>query len=81
MYIDSEYDKKIKDLYFEIFDEKGRVKAVGREKCKELMKILYYIYGDIDFGDLESGFMNIENIRKYVFYTETGVKLYERNDK
>lgn len=31
---------RIKELYAEIFDSDGNVRAVGREKCKELIRLL-----------------------------------------
>jgi hypothetical protein len=56
----------IKELYNEVFDENGNVKLCGREKCKELIMACNLKWPDIDFGDLTSGFMNIEKIKFFV---------------
>ena len=45
-------------------DSHGNVKSCGRQKCKELMKIAYAMdNSQTDYGDLESGFMNVKNIK------------------
>lgn len=56
----------IKELYNEVFDENGNVQLCGREKCKELIMACQLVWPDIDFGDLNSGFMNVDKIKFYV---------------
>ena len=57
-------NRKFNQLYSEIFDSRGNVKRCGRQKCKELMKIAYAMdNSQTDYGDLESGFMNVKNIK------------------
>lgn len=53
-------------LYKEIFDSEGNVRAVGREKCKKLISLLSEANKDIDFGNEETGFMNVENIKNFI---------------
>ena len=64
--------KDIDYLYKDIFTPQGTVKNVGREACKRLIEACNSYYFDkykdfADFGDVESGFMNVENIQKFVF--------------
>lgn len=59
--------RKIEDVYGEVFDENGEVKLCGRYKCMELISLMNGLSGNRDdkyFGDIETGFMNIENIKK-----------------
>lgn len=56
----------IKKLYVEVFDENGNVRLCGREKCKELIMVCQLKWPDIDFGDITSGFMNVDNIKFFV---------------
>lgn len=64
--------EKINKLYKEVFAPNGDVKCCGRYKCMDLIEacLLYYKnnYNEIiDFGNLKTGFMNIQNIQKFVF--------------
>lgn len=60
------YKKEIIEAYKKVFDEDGNVQLCGREKCKNLIRILKQQIPEVNFGDEETGFMNIENIKKYV---------------
>lgn len=51
-----------KTLYNEVFDKNNEVKVCGREKCKNLIKLASTIKPNIDFGDENTGFMNIDNM-------------------
>ena len=51
------------ELYNEIFDEKGNVNACGRQKCKELIEISDLIEPNVFHGDLENGYMSVDNIK------------------
>lgn len=51
-----------KTLYNEVFDKNNEVKACGREKCKNLIKLASTIKPNIDFGNENTGFMNIDNM-------------------
>lgn len=57
---------EIMNLYNQVFDENGHITLCGRDICKKLMIALNDIYEMIDFGDLETGFLNVENVKKYV---------------
>lgn len=52
---------RIKELYAEIFDNEGNVRAVGREKCKELIILMNTHYGG-KFGNEETGQMDVQKI-------------------
>ena len=58
--------EEIKELYNKVFDENGNVTLCGRDASKKLMIALNEIYEAVDFGDLETGFLNVENVKKYV---------------
>ena len=57
--------EEIKELYKEVFDENNNIKLCGRDTCKKLMIALNKIYEDVNFGDLDAGFLNIETVQKY----------------
>lgn len=64
---------KLKDLYCAVFDEKGEIKLCGRDACKRLI-IEMKKYTSIDVGDEDSGFMNVENMKKeYKKITKEGI--------
>lgn len=54
------------ELYKQVFNEDGTVKQCGREKCKKLIRMCQNLNKDIDFGSIESGMMNVENIKKFI---------------
>lgn len=56
--------KKFLDLYNDVFDEEGKIKAVGRERTKALIAFCKEFSPNCDFGSLTTGFMNVENIYK-----------------
>jgi hypothetical protein len=56
----------ILEKYNEIFDEKGRVKLCGREKCIEFIELLSSNYPGINFGNKETGMMNVSNINEFM---------------
>ena len=51
------------DLYDEVFDETGAIKAVGRDCTKSLIEACGQFSDSIDFGNKSTGFMNVENIQ------------------
>lgn len=61
--------KSIIKLYSEVYDDTNKeFKNCGREKCKELIiacKEYSKEYGldEIDYGNIETGFLNISNIK------------------
>lgn len=56
-------NKDFLKLYDDVFDEEGKVKAVGREHTKALIEACEQYSQDIDFGNKSTGFMNVENIK------------------
>lgn len=49
-------------LYNDVFDEYYNVKACGRLACQKLIAAFEELQPDVDFGNKETGFMNIQNI-------------------
>lgn len=54
----------MEEKYKKVFDNSGNVKNCGRDVCKELIVACMERWPGIDFGDVESGMMNVENIQK-----------------
>lgn len=52
------------EKYNKVFDENGDIKACGRDACKQLILACMEKWPDIDFGNPETGIMNVENIKK-----------------
>lgn len=55
--------KEFNNLYNEVFDDTGAIKAVGREHTKALIEACEQFSSGIDFGNKATGFMNVENIQ------------------
>lgn len=56
-------DKFLK-LYDEVFSEDGSIKACGRAVCKDLILESKKLDSSCEYGNLLTGFMNIENIKR-----------------
>lgn len=56
-------EKVFVKLYTEVFDEKGSIKACGRVKCMELIKTAVELDGKTKYGNLKTGFMNVDNLK------------------
>jgi hypothetical protein len=52
------------EKYEKVFDENGNIKACGRDACKDLIRECTNKWPDIDFGNADTGMMNVENIKK-----------------
>lgn len=53
------------DLYNTVFDSSGNVKLCGRDSCRMLIEACIDRFPDVNFGNKETGFMNIKNIKRY----------------
>ena len=53
-------------LVCSVFNEDFTVKACGRKLCSDLIVNLSSLYPDINFGNEDTGVMNVENIKKIV---------------
>ena len=56
------------NLYLIVFDENGNVRPCGRDACIELIRTASCIVPDKDFGDVSSGFMNVDRMHKLYQY-------------
>jgi hypothetical protein len=54
----------MKELYDIVFDENGDVTLCGREACQLLILACEELRPGVDYGNAQTGFMNIENIQK-----------------
>lgn len=63
---DGDINERIKEQYNVVFDENGNTKLCGRDNCIKLMELLSKEFPTIPFGNIETGFMNIENIKTVI---------------
>lgn len=59
--------KRLIEAYNRVFDENGEIKLCGRYACMGLITSLENIQKRVeglDFGNKETGMMNVENIKK-----------------
>ena len=54
-----------KQAFDEVFEPDGNIRSCGREACKKLITIMQEQFPGVDFGNLETGCMNVENIKRY----------------
>lgn len=55
----------LRELYLKVFDKDGNIKVCGRDICKALIITCQDCFPGVDFGDSHTGFMNVENIKKF----------------
>lgn len=53
-------------LVWQVFTYDFNVKPCGRETCKKLIVHLTSLYPSIDFGSVETGFLNTDKIKEVV---------------
>lgn len=53
-------------MYHQVFDEVGNVKPCGRDMTKSLIRIAQQLQPDVDFGDLRTGYMNVEHMHNLI---------------
>lgn len=56
--------EKLKTVITEVFNENGEIRPCGREKCKELISLASQIYPKINFGDPNTGIMNMDAMKE-----------------
>lgn len=57
----------LKEKYNKVFDKNGEIKVCGRDACKNLIQECERKFGEnIDFGNADTGMMNVEIIQKYI---------------
>lgn len=54
------------DLVNQVFTDDFNVKPCGRETCKKLIAHLNSLYPSINFGNIETGFLHIDEIKEIV---------------
>lgn len=54
--------EEFKKLYDEVFTENDMIKNCGRDKTSALIACCNKISSNSDFGSIDSGFLNVENI-------------------
>ena len=45
-----------------VLDDQGNPKACGRENCKRAIWLANLLYPEVDYGDVETGMMKVENL-------------------
>lgn len=63
-YLDNKnYITSFRELYHEVIDENNNVKACGREKCKELIRLAHLITGGLStYGESNTGRINLDKM-------------------
>lgn len=52
---------------FTVFDKNtGEINVCGRDACKALMAACSELYPDKNFGDIETGYMNIDSVKSAI---------------
>ena len=55
-------EREFLEQYKVVFDENNAVRLCGRANCKKLISIANEIDPFEDYGNIETGFMNVENL-------------------
>lgn len=55
----------IEDLFARVFTSDYEVKPVGRDACRDLIMVLSELEPGTDFGDIQTGFMQLTNVIAY----------------
>lgn len=51
------------EQYDRVFDKLGKIKCCTREQTKKLIEICQLINPDVDYGNPDTGYMNVVNIK------------------
>lgn len=54
--------RQFKELYNDVIDANGNVKACGRDKCIKLIQLAKSINVRGQFGNIKTGYMKVDNI-------------------
>lgn len=57
-------EEKFKQEYKNVFTDDDTVKACGRNNCKKLIELASELDANKDYGNTETGVMNINNMIK-----------------
>ena len=52
--------------YSKVFDKDGNILACGRLETKKLIEYMTLKFPNVDFGNYETGMMNVEKIKEYI---------------
>lgn len=61
-----ETQERLIQLYNDVFDTQGNIKLCGREKCIDLIMESKKVDGAGYYGDVTTGIMQVDNIKKLV---------------
>ena len=59
--------EKLQKLLDQVFTPSGDVKTCGREACKQLIAQASSAYPGIDFGNPDTGMMNVAKFKEFFF--------------
>ena len=60
-------EEKVRNQLSKVFTPKGDVKACGRDECRKAIQIASEFYPGVNFGNLETGIMNLQTFHDYFF--------------
>lgn len=52
------------EIYAKVFNEDGSIKNCGRTVCIQLISLANQLGTDTDYGNADTGFINIETMQK-----------------
>ena len=52
------------EIYAKVFNEDGSIKNCGRTVCIQLISLAKQLGTDTDYGNTDTGFINIETMQK-----------------
>ena len=60
-------EKKVREQLDRVFTQNGEVKACGRAECRKAIQAASEFYPGVDFGNIETGIMNLQAFQDYFF--------------
>ena len=60
-------EKRAREQLDRVFTSTGEVKACGRDECRKAIQVASEFYPGVDFGNIETGIMNLQAFHDYFF--------------
>ena len=73
IYMSDVTEKSFEELYEAVFDENGKTKSCGREKCRELIDYVWNTF-HVLIGDSRTGFITETNTVQRLYSSYIGVR-------
>ena len=60
-------EKRVREQLDRVFTSTGEVKACGRDECRKAIQVASEFYPGVDFGNIETGIMNLQAFHEFFF--------------